>query len=324
MLHTKFLEFAANTAALWDRSSLADLGERTFPAESLSRAGDVIRADAYLEWIRWFAEGIVDPRRCVGYVDAYAHVFELALSSVKNRYGTLTVPEQCDLARSVARYVTWRVELIASQTTRRQFSLEEREGLIALAGNPPRCWITGRPFDRRAVDSFLNRPSLQAGTSREVELPLYVDIYRPIGLKARDIGIEVDHVRPVSDGGGDLDNLRLACGWANANKRHYMNLYDVSGAVRVPHLQSATSRVPASLPQAFWVIRLIGTRKRCEHPGGCSADSTSAELTVALIEPTGAPTPTNLRVVCGVHDPITVERLVPRALAASVWGKGRA
>jgi hypothetical protein len=140
-----------------------------------------------------------------------------------------------------------------------------------------------------------------------VELPAFVDAYRPRGVHENDLRIEIDHVIAVAAGGSQSGNLRLACGWCNRHKSARQVVYDATSELRE---LSLSGRWTLRLPPAFWVVRLLALRGRCEDASGCSARSTNAELTVAPLIRTGAPTPTNLWVTCQKHDPLRERRLV--------------
>ncbi|MFT7866782.1 MULTISPECIES: HNH endonuclease [Amycolatopsis] len=136
---------------------------------------------------------------------------------------------------------------------------------------------------------------------------------RPRGLKQRHLSIEIDHVTPVAGGGSnDVDNLRLACGWCNQVKSRYASLYDVATwpARHVDH----PSLGWMTLPQPFWVLRIVSMRGRCEHPDGCSARLATDELFAAPARARGTLNPVNVRVYCHEHDPWSIDRLVSPAL----------
>lgn len=133
----------------------------------------------------------------------------------------------------------------------------------------------------------------------------------------RDFAIEVDHVVPFSRGGEDKDNLELACGWCNRSKSANMSIYEVEGQPR-----SAGPNVLGfgSLPQPFWIVRLLALIRTCEHPDGCDRSVENAEMTVVPIRAGGALNPTNLRVTCYDHDPLGSNRLLPPSAVRKIWG----
>jgi hypothetical protein len=125
-------------------------------------------------------------------------------------------------------------------------------------------------------------------------------------------------VMPHAEGGSDGDNLRLACGWCNGHKHAWSTLYQASGASIATKYAGLGSR---SLPQPFWVVRILGTIRKCEHQSGCDKTSANSELTVAPLNRNGALNPTNLMVTCYDHDPIARGRFVSLKVAASAWNK---
>jgi hypothetical protein len=172
--------------------------------------------------------------------------------------------------------------------------------LLDAAGNPPRCWICGYAFDQIAIDSFLISP-------RHHSLKTFVDFMKP-RLLQRDYGIEVDHMVPFSQGGGGDANLAIACGWCNKTKGARLSLYDVQAqpAVFIHPRLGVTS-----LPQPFWVVRILALRKRCEH-GSCHRQVSTSELTATPRNERGAMNPMNLMVTCLEHDRLGSDRLVHR------------
>jgi hypothetical protein len=141
-------------------------------------------------------------------------------------------------------------------------------------------------------------------------------VYKPRGLIERDLRIEIDHVFPFSQGGQDEDNLQLACGWCNRHKSAHLSIYDVEGQ---PRSAGQNSLGISSVPQPFWVVRLLALNRTCEYQSGCTRSVQTAELTVAAIRESGALNPTNLRVTCREHDPLGAIRLQPPSVAKQIW-----
>jgi hypothetical protein len=191
---------------------------------------------------------------------------------------------------------------------------EERITLLDLSGEPPACWICGHPFSSISTDNFLNVER------REIPLPEFVDLLKPRGLKTQDFRIEVDHVRPYSLGGEDGDNLKLSCGWCNRQKAALESIYDVPGRPR--QNKGMLSEVISSLPQPFWVVRVLALSEICQHQQGCSAQKTSSILTIAPRSMSGSMVPSNLCVVCNEHDPLKNVRFQPRRVVEKLWSQG--
>jgi len=189
---------------------------------------------------------------------------------------------------------------------RQALRTEEREAVIDLAGKQPRCWICGYCFSDWAVGRFVTQEEFAPPT-----LPLFIDYVTGHGAQERDLTIEIDHVVPVAAGGRNEDNLRIACGWCNSRKKDYVSIYDVGSAPKVfrhPNLGAI------SVPQPFWIVRLLALRKRCESPTGCRNTNANSRLFVGSLNTAGAMNPTNLTVRCAEHDELRNYRLVPRTL----------
>ncbi len=298
----------------WDVDKLRSIASLAPPDPLFGRREALIRGDAHQQWAQWFVHGIADPIRYVEADHGYAHIFSDALEAINRTFHTLTKTERMDLTKLVANKILESVLALRSSRERAAIDRENRLMLLDFAGSPPRCWVCGYPFSDNAVEKFLHRTS-----GGNIALPEFIDAMKPIGLMASDMLIEIDHKHPFSRGGIDgIENLRLACGWCNRNKGASVSLYDEEGRVRMSY---ARRDLFPSLPQPFWVVRVLATQRRCEHLDGCEKTAENCELTVAPAYGNGAPTPTNLRVTCHEHDPLRLTRMLPRSVAAQIWGK---
>ena len=306
-----FLNTALNsTLPPWSEQAVMALAELRVPDRFQGRNSQILRADIHRQWALWFAESIFDPR--VVKDASYPYVFEAAYKALVSLFPDCTLPERRDLAREIASSLS---ATASSNRQRKTYDRSLRSTLLALAGAPPRCWICGATFLTTAIRDFLDR------TTTDHTLPSYVDVFKPRGLQPRDYAIEIDHVIPLARGGGEGDNLRLACGWCNRSKRDYLTVYDVAGA---PHtIQSGRGTPLRSLPRALWVTRILATRGICEHDLGCGNNVRTAELTVCLRFNAGAANPINLRVTCYEHAPHLAERLLPLPAAKVIWDEAR-
>ncbi|NBJ22096.1 hypothetical protein GT625_25835 [Burkholderia thailandensis] len=304
----------SDTVKRWDASKLGSLASLVPPETLFGRREALIRGDAHQQWAQWFIHGIADPLRYVDHDRGYAHIFSDTLEAVNRTFLALTKDERLELTKLVANKILDSVLALRSSRERATIDRENRILLLDFAGKNPRCWICGYPFSDGAVERFLHRSS-----STDIAPPEFIDVMKPLGLMRSDLSIEIDHKYPFSRGGADsIENLRLACGWCNRNKGASVSLYDEEGRVRVS--RSHRNLFP-SLPQPFWVIRILATQRKCEHLGGCDRTSENSELTVAPAYGNGAPTPANLHVTCREHDPLRLTRMLPRKVAAQMWGK---
>jgi hypothetical protein len=304
----------ADSALRWAPQELHTLASLAAPETLFGRREALARADVHQQWAQWFVQGVADPFRYVQSQLGYAHIYADALSAITTTFPTLTRTERLELSKLIANKILDSVLELRSEQERTTPDRESRLLLLELAGTEPRCWICGYPFSTLATDSFVNQ-----SPATETTLPDFVDVFKPIGLSRRDTSIEIDHIHPVSRGGpNSIDNLSLACGWCNRNKGASVSLYDKEGRVRRAKFKHATF---SSLPQPFWIVRVLATQRRCEHIDGCSRSAEDSELTVTPAFGMGAPTPTNLRVTCAEHDPLRTTRLLPRKIVAAIWGK---
>lgn len=281
------------------------------PAELLGTADWLLKGDLKALWGRWMADGLCDPRR---YPDegSYPRFFGdvrdaiLALNRQKRPKDEVT-----EMAAELAP-VLWKRVVQGRPGRRRGWRQSERDQAWDLAQPEPRCWICGYRFTLRARQAYRRETMTEP-----VKLPLFVDAYAPRGLNEQDLRIEIDHVVALAGGGQYEDNIKLACGWCNRHKSSKHVLYDAAMDVREIEMADKQKR---AVPPPFWVVRLLALRGRCEWPDGCDRTRDNAELTVAPLVETGAPTPTNLWVTCKQHDPLRHARLVrPSAIDTAVY-----
>jgi len=299
----------------WSRGNIERLASMEVPFPFLGRRRGLLKADSHRQWARWFAESLLDPGACELEALDYVSVFEVVFGSVKEVFGNeKTSAELKELASTAARAIFATSLNRRTQAQRRTVTLDERSTLLELAGEPPRCWICGSRFKDECVEAFL------CGQPVVPRSDAFIDILRPRGLKHRDYKIEIDHVVPFSSGGGEEENLRLACGWCNSVKAANVSLYNVPG---VPKRAERNGLGVYSLPQPFWVVRALALVRNCEHLGGCSRSADNAEMTVAPFKVRGAMNPTNLSVVCTDHDPLREKRLQTSEVVRRLWGMSK-
>lgn len=293
----------------WDSAAMLPVSGLHPSSAVLGNRETLLRADAHTLWFRWFLDSILDPERFVVNYPGYAFLVAEIFPKVSAMFPGVPMDERNALASTITRAV--EDEIVRRQNTKRQqIDRATRLEIWDRSGPTQRCWVCGYAFDSIAADEFLNLPS-NAPTRN---LPLFVDHGKPRGLSLRDYKVELDHVQPVSGGGQSGDNLRLACGWCNSHKSNLISLYDVAGSCKmISHPRAGK----IGIPQAFWVVRILGLRQRCEWQGGCKENVKTCELTVAPRNLKGAMNPINLFVVCDEHDPIRNERLVSRELFGS-------
>jgi len=294
----------------WDHDSVQGLASLQVPDIVLGRQKLLLRADIHEQWAKWFVESLGDPRQ---YADvSYPYIFEDVLTAIDRRFGgNYTRPQRFKLASTAARVIQGYVGVYVRRR-RSQISKKQRSFMIDLAGSPPRCWICGLRFSEVAIDNFV----FQQRT--EIPLPKFIDILKPIGLKQRDLSIELDHVVAHALGGEESDNLRIACGWCNRHKSSLVSIYDVEGRPRASLKRELGF---ACLPHPFWTVRMLAVIRRCEHVDGCERSAEADEMTVAPVTESGAMNPTNLRVTCYEHDPIRLKRRQSHRATSEIWGR---
>jgi hypothetical protein len=311
MIAENFLDAAlGNSLGCWDQKQLATIAGKVVPDLILARNSALLRSDAHQQWARWFVESFVDPRSYRADQIEYTQVFRDVWNSVNSQLSHISHSERRQIASKVAKTVHEIAIRISNINNRSTTSKKTKRLLLELAGSPPRCFHCGVIFTEEAIDNYL-------GNERaEIKLPLLIDILRPRGINKRDLQIEIDHIIPFSKGGGDDENLKLACGWCNRHKSNFLSIYDISG---IPISSGPNSIGLKSIPHPFWSLRLLSIRGICEHHGGCSKNLKNDHLMIAPICETGAFNPTNLQVTCSEHDPFIKKRFHPISVVKNVW-----
>lgn len=302
----------------WDNGELRALGGLDVPDAALGSHRFLLRADIAERWGRWFAQSLADPVRYAAPGTTKVRVRADVSRSVRSWLGVYSGKELDEVIR-VATDAVWELvtRVRATGRSRRALGKEDRLLLLGLAGSPPRCWICGGTFADAAIENYLDR------VDAKMALPGLVDILKPRGLVRRDLLIEVDHVVPHSKGGGEVENLRLACGWCNRHKSSHESIYDIPAEYDMRRRGGEGTRQfkGVSVPRPFWTVRLLGVIGMCEHREGCTRTADECELTVCPVSTSGAMNPANLRVTCWEHDPYGEQRLQSNAVARKVWGK---
>lgn len=296
----------------WMGPALVDASNLPPPGDILPRHDKVLLADTYALWFRWFIDGVCNPLRYV-HDDTKTIVDVLADTQdrVETFYGSEPEQERKALARAISTHVMLEVAR-QRQIARVNASRAQRRELIENVLTP-RCWMCGFAFSGAAVQRFMKSDGAPV-----IKQPDFVDIFRPRGLFARDVTIEVEHKVPVAAGGGGTDNLALACGWCNKTKGAKTGVYEASG--RPPRVSfTLGAQVWHELPHPFWTARLVATRRICESTTSCGATADNAEMFVAPTDYRGSPNPSTLRVYCAQHDPYANTRFFGREAARKIW-----
>lgn len=298
----------------WDASAVARISRLQVPDAILGAQKKIVRADVYRQWAGWFVESFCDPRRYAHNGLGYPEIYQDVWKSVSQRLPTWTHSQRSELTKCTAQSIYNRVKKIQTSKTRPKADTAVKRLLLDFAGSPPRCWICGAEFSDAAIEQF------SGGATETAPLPPFVDVFKPRGLASADIEIQIDHREPFHAGGDDDDNLALACGFCNRYKSGDTSIYDVPGHTREPGKMIGSVY---SLPQLFWVIRLLALVGHCEYAEGCNKTKSNSELTVSPICLNGSLNPSNLEVTCYHHDKLQDERLMRRRDVSQLWGLGR-
>ncbi|SFP81236.1 HNH endonuclease [Enterovibrio norvegicus] len=297
----------------WNKGMVADLALTITPELIFFDKQSLLKGDMTFVWLSWFIESIYDYNLAPDNI-VYADVFSLV------RRGLLKSGLSEDSEHFV---VIWKnvskviYTFICRMQGRKRQSVTKtlKEDLVSLAQNDLKCWICGYRFSHDSIQLFLNQPG-------SIQLPSLVDYLSPRGLVERDLKIEVEHKQPFSSGGGDLDdldNIDLSCGYCNRHKWKFLSIYDANRSLR----SFSHSRLGlVSVPQPYWVIRLLALADRCTE-AGCTVTKNKQQLYVDFINDIGSAAPTNLKVVCRKHLRNSGDRFVSAVNFKDRTKKGR-
>lgn len=305
MLASFYLSAYSFDQGVWDLGISQGLAGVQVDQKIHRHRGYYLESDIRRLWAQWFIEGVLDPHTLI---EKYNQPLLLDIVPEVDRVlsSTFNVPTNIawrDIRLAISEALLKRMEQIIAMQKRKAFRSKDRELLLAQAGQKPRCWVCGDAFEKGAIALF-------KGEVSTINLPRYVDVLRPKGLKERHLKIEIDHMFPIAKGGEhDITNFRLCCGWCNIHKKDRTSLYEVDGVpVRLMPGTITKKTSIRTIPRHFWTVRAMGLLQRCEHDG-CTATVSDSSLYISLIEPSGAATPSNLKVVCEDHDDYRSSRL---------------
>ncbi|KUJ00071.1 HNH endonuclease domain-containing protein [Vibrio sp. MEBiC08052] len=277
----------------WSWSDQVELAGIKPPDMLMGIRRDLLQGDISREWVKWVIEQFIDHKYLKSNC-SYVWIFSDIYKNIESLIGLQASNEvKMDIAKIISKLVKDRIDWIKSEYSRKSFSVKLKEDLLDayMSEGKVRCWLTGYEFSKDAIFNFQSTKSDKV----KINLPEYVDRIRPIGLTENDLRIEIDHLYPYSLGGNDsLDNYRLVCGWANRVKSN-----NISGYSLGTKINQKVGIWPKSY--YYWIIRLIGLRRKCEEKG-CKNHLGNSELTVeSIFGPDKAITPTSMKVVCYKH-----------------------
>jgi len=275
----------------WNKQNLSSLALTTTPEALFSNRMNLFKADMTFTWLSWFIESIYDYNLAPADID-YPDVCSLVRRGLIKSGFLESADCFNDVWVNISKVIFIYI-LRANGRKRQHVSKAIKFDLVSKARGNLKCWICGYKFLEDSVNIFLNKPG-------KISLPSVVDYISPKGLKERDLKIEVEHKQPFSSGGGDLDdpnNIDLSCGYCNRYKWKFLSIYDANRSLRSfshPRLGFV------SVPQPYWVIRILALTDKCSEPN-CTAHKKNQPLYVDFINDIGSAVPNNLKVVCRKH-----------------------
>jgi hypothetical protein len=275
----------------WYPNSLANLAILNPPREVFPNNNVICKSDMSFIWLSWFVETVYDYNLAKDDI-SYAAVFSYVRRGLVHSGFSETSGDFTEVSKSVSRLVYAYIGNIKGRK-RKQPKIATKEALLERSQSSPICWICGYRFKPEAIKRYL-------GDDSDFILPDTFDYFSARGLKERDISIEIEHKQPFSSGGADiddLDNIDLSCGFCNKHKWKFLSIYDANRGLRSfqhPNLGLV------SIPQPYWVIRILALAEKCSTEG-CTAKKSKQQLYIDLVNPLGSASPTNLKVVCRKH-----------------------
>ena len=303
------LTFLESTSARlennWQMTKLNYIAQSRIPDFITGKQDSILRADIVTLWTRWFLESICDTECFMEGVPNYAHIVDTVKNEVQVIFSNMEVNKHRELIKQISFLLYQEIQR-RQAIKRKTFDNVVNDILWDLYGPKPRCWICGYQFSQWAIDKFLKNEA-----SEEIPEPLFIDYLKPRGLNRRDFQIEIDHVFPLSDGGGEeVSNLKFACGWCNSYKSNRLSIYDVTAK---PSVIQHPKFGRTTVPHPFWCVRLLSLHRQCEHEKGCDKTIENSELTITSRHQKGSMNPINLRVTCDEHDHLGSDRFISMA-----------
>ncbi|EPY7206372.1 hypothetical protein ACXEIO_003325 [Klebsiella quasipneumoniae] len=294
-----------NPEGAWDWDMQKEIANIKPPDLLMGVRRDMMHGEIIREWSKWIIEQFIDERNITDDIS-----FPLILSDINQTISELvgkqiSSSDKREIVIAISRVVFNRVEqLNRLRAKRASITNQLKCDLLSIYGPRPRCWLTGYQFSDEAIHNF----TAKKGEMRDIKLPVFIDKYKPMGLVVRDLTIEVDHLYPFSLGGGDdIQNYRLICGWANKVKSNHISGYSAGTRADI-----TTQLFPKRY--YYWVVRLIGMRRKCEVDG-CSNNIHNSELTVrSSLGDSKLVTPISMQVVCQHHASLLAGRYVKRSI----------
>ena len=308
-----FLRAASDANIGWSLGELEQLSSQVVPPGILGMTPELLQGDINKQWAQWFLRGICNIQYAHQdgwkYPQINAHVREW----VDKEFGGQSSHSE-ELINLISRAIFNELQRLRKRRERQSVSFEIKQELIDICNGRAHCWICGYKFRNESISNFLD------STRYKIPLPKWIDIYKPIGITERDVKIEVDHISPVCEGGDNsIENIRIACGWCNSHKGAHGSLYDVSGSALACELDGKA----ISLPQPFWVVRMLSVIQRT-FPGSRHCATTSEkELTVTPQTSCGQMTPANLLIVSYDDERLNPDQLQPREKAEKLWAAAK-
>ncbi|ENP8323283.1 HNH endonuclease signature motif containing protein [Vibrio vulnificus] len=286
--------------SLWDSDKICSAAIANEPESVLGSNISILKADRSIIALSWFIESVYDYNLADDSV-TYAQVFNQVRRGLSNLGFDSDHKDYLYIASRITR-LCFSYICNSSNRKRKAVTKSLKLDLLEDCDNKPKCWICGHKFCDESINKFLGEPY-------KIKLPTLIDMYFPSGLSERDYVIEVEHKKPFSTGGADLDdinNIALSCGFCNRHKWKFISLYDVNRSLR-GYLHPRLGLV--SIPQPYWAIRLLALSEKCNEPG-CTVKKSHAKLYIDVKNPLGSMSPTNMQVVCRRHRKRPGDRMV--------------
>lgn len=290
---------------VWDWNVQQEISDIKPPDLLMGVRRNMMHGEIVREWSKWIIEQFIDENHLnenASFGEILKDVY-FTLDSLVG--GQVSGDDKKSIAKILSQMVLNRIRQITIAKKRRvNLSSQTKGSLLGIYGPRPRCWLTGYQFTDEAIHNF----TACKNEHRVLKLPAFIDRYKPMGLCERDLTIEVDHLYPFSLGGtDDIDNYRLVCGWANSVKSNHVTGYSTGTRADI-----SENLFPKRY--YYWVVRLIGMRRKCEI-SGCTNHIGNDELTVrSSLGNSKIVTPISMQVVCQEHASLLVGRYISRSI----------
>lgn len=173
----------------WDMALQKEISSLKAPDYLMGPRVDVLQGDISREWYKWIIDQFLDKKFFTGRLNFF-EIFQDVQKSIEVLVGNQKdADDKNAIAKEISNMILNRVQFLTSDLERRRsMGISVKEDLLDIYGPNPRCWLTGFEFSDKALSNFTAKTNEKV----KLDIPKFVDKFRPIGTIERDLSIEID------------------------------------------------------------------------------------------------------------------------------------